>query len=89
MLKTELIQRIAGMNPHLRVRDAEKIVNTIFEEMIAAKMTFDAAIRNGRFSLMAKQRLKIVRDHLFDQLDALKLVAGVKPELAGAGATQG
>lgn len=43
------------------------------EEMIAAKMTFDAAIRNGKFSLMAKQRLKIVRDHLFGQLDALPL----------------
>ena len=36
MLKTELIQRVAGMNPHLRAGDAEKIVNTIFGEMIAA-----------------------------------------------------
>ena len=36
MLKTELIQRVADMNPHLRASDAEKIVNTIFEEMIDA-----------------------------------------------------
>ena len=36
MLKRELIQRVAGMNPHLRASDAEKIVNTIFEEMMAA-----------------------------------------------------
>jgi hypothetical protein len=50
------------------------------EEMIAAKMTFDAAIRNGKFSLMAKQRLKIVRDDLFEQLDALPLLARDKSE---------
>lgn len=44
------------------------------EEMIAMKLTFDEAIRNGKFSIMAKQRLKIVRDDLFDQLEALKLL---------------
>jgi hypothetical protein len=27
VLKRELIQRVAGMNPHLRASDAEKIVN--------------------------------------------------------------
>jgi hypothetical protein len=50
------------------------------EEMITAKMTFDAAIRSGKFSLMAKQRLKIVRDHLFGQLDALPLLGRDKSE---------
>lgn len=50
------------------------------EEMIAAKMTFNAAIRNGKFSLMAKQRLKIVRDHLFGQLDALPLLGRDRSE---------
>jgi hypothetical protein len=43
-------------------------------------MTFKAAIRNGKFSLMAKQRLKIVRDHLFDQLHALPLLGADKSE---------
>jgi hypothetical protein len=43
------------------------------EEMIASKLTFAEALRNGQFSIMAKQRLKIVRDDLFEQLDALNL----------------
>jgi hypothetical protein len=43
------------------------------EEMIAKKMTFEEGLRNGGFSIMAKQRLKIVRDGLFEQLDALDL----------------
>jgi CobQ/CobB/MinD/ParA nucleotide binding domain len=43
------------------------------EEMIASKLTFAEALRNGQFSIMAKQRLKIVRDDLFEQLDALSL----------------
>jgi integration host factor subunit beta len=47
VLKTELIQRVAGMNPHLRVRDAEKIVNTIFEEMIAAMARGDRVELRG------------------------------------------
>jgi hypothetical protein len=42
------------------------------EEMIASKLTFAEAIRNGRFSIMAKQRLKIVKDDLFEQLDGLR-----------------
>jgi hypothetical protein len=54
------------------------------EEMIAAKMTFEEALRDGRFSLMAKQRLKIVRDSLFEQLDTLNLSVARKPtEAAG------
>jgi len=39
------------------------------EEMIAAKLTFNEAIGNGKFPIMAKQRLKIVQRDLFDQLD--------------------
>ncbi len=48
------------------------------EEMIGRKMTFDEALRNGALSIMAKQRLKIVRDSLFEQLDALSLVGPQK-----------
>ena len=36
MTKSELIQRIAELNPHLYHRDVEKIVSTIFEEITQA-----------------------------------------------------
>lgn len=38
------------------------------EEVIARKLTFEEAIRDGGFSLMTKQRLKMVQRDLFDQL---------------------
>ena len=47
MLKRELIQRVADMNPHLRASDAEKIVNTIFEEMMAAMARGDRVELRG------------------------------------------
>jgi CobQ/CobB/MinD/ParA family nucleotide binding protein len=43
------------------------------EEMIGRKFTFTEALRSGEFSIMAKQRLKIVRDDLYEQLDELDL----------------
>ena len=36
MTKSELISRIAELNPHLFQRDVERIVSTIFEEVAAA-----------------------------------------------------
>ena len=36
MTKSELIQRIAELNPHLFHRDVERIVSTIFEEISEA-----------------------------------------------------
>lgn len=36
MIRSELIQKIADENPHLYQRDVERIVNTIFEEIINA-----------------------------------------------------
>ena len=36
MTKSELIQRIAELNPHLYHRDVERIVTTVFEEISAA-----------------------------------------------------
>jgi hypothetical protein len=74
-------------------RHAEKILGAVsilrrtqdtfgrdVEEMIAGKMTFQAAIRSSKFSIMAKQRLGIVRDHLFEQLDGLALLDPQKPK---------
>jgi len=36
MTKSELIQRLAEMNPHLYQRDVERIVSTIFDEISVA-----------------------------------------------------
>ena len=36
MIKSELVQRISGQNPHLYQRDVENIVNTILGEIVAA-----------------------------------------------------
>lgn len=54
------------------------------EEMIAAKITFDQALRSSEFSIMAKQRLRIVKDDLFEQLDALNLIGTRKTSAAAA-----
>lgn len=36
MIRSELVQKIADDNPHLYQRDVEKIVSTVFEEIIDA-----------------------------------------------------
>ena len=36
MTKSELILKLAEMNPHLYQRDVERIVSTIFDEITAA-----------------------------------------------------
>ena len=41
------------------------------EDMISAKLTFGEAIGEGKMSIMAKQRLKLVQRDLFEQLEKL------------------
>ena len=36
MIKSELIQKIAEKNPHLYHRDVERIINTVFDQIIKA-----------------------------------------------------
>lgn len=36
MIRSELIEKIAAENPHLYQRDVERIVNTIFDQIIEA-----------------------------------------------------
>ncbi len=36
MIKSELVQKIADENPHLYQRDVERIVSTVFDEIIEA-----------------------------------------------------
>ena len=44
------------------------------EEMICQKMTFDEALNGSGFTIMAKQRLRVVQRDLFEQLDAIPFV---------------
>ena len=44
------------------------------EEMICHKMTFDEALNGSGFTIMAKQRLRVVQRDLFEQLDAIPFV---------------
>lgn len=44
------------------------------EQMISQKMTFEEALNGNRFTIMAKQRLRVVQRELFEQLDAIPFV---------------
>src|ERR1700681_3471550 len=44
------------------------------EEMICQKMTFAEALNGNSFTIMAKQRLRVVQRELFEQLDAIPFV---------------
>jgi len=43
------------------------------EEVISRKLTLEEAIRDGEFSIMTKQRLKVIQRHWFEQLDSLSI----------------
>ena len=44
------------------------------EDMVSQKLTFDEAIRDGHFTIMTKQRLRVVQRDLFEQLDRMPLI---------------
>jgi integration host factor subunit beta len=56
MIRSELIQKIAEENPHLYQRDVERIVNTIFEEIIEAMASGDRVELRGFGAFSVKQR---------------------------------
>ena len=56
MIRSELIQKIADENPHLYQRDVERIVNTIFEEVIAAMARGDRVELRGFGAFSVKRR---------------------------------
>ena len=56
MIKSELIQKIANANPHLFHRDIEKIVNVLFEEIVAAMARGDRVELRGFGAFSTKQR---------------------------------
>jgi integration host factor subunit beta len=56
MTKSELILRLAELNPHLYQRDVERIVTTIFEEVIEALARGDRVELRGFGAFSVKDR---------------------------------
>lgn len=56
MIRSELVQKIADENPHLYHRDVERIVSTIFEEIIDAMARGDRVELRGFGAFSVKQR---------------------------------
>ena len=56
MIKSELVQRISGQNPHLYQRDVEKIVNAILGEITSALARGDRVELRGFSAFSTKQR---------------------------------
>lgn len=56
MIRSELIQKIAEDNPHLYQRDVERIVNTLFEEIIEAMARGDRVELRGFGAFSVKKR---------------------------------
>ena len=56
MTKSELIQRLAGRNPHLYHRDVELIVTAIFDEITAALSRGDRVELRGFGAFSVKRR---------------------------------
>ncbi len=56
MIRSELIQIIADENPHLFQRDVERIVNTVFEEMVRAMERGERVELRGFGAFSVKKR---------------------------------
>ena len=56
MIRSELIQKIADENPHLTQRHVERIVNTVFEEIIEALAKGDRVELRGFGAFSVKSR---------------------------------
>lgn len=56
MTKSELIQKLAERNPHLFLRDVEKIVDTVFDEISKALAKGDRVELRGFGAFSVKSR---------------------------------
>ncbi len=56
MTKSELIQMLAERNPHLYLRDIERIVETVFDEMASALAKGDRVELRGFGAFSIKSR---------------------------------
>ena len=65
---TENADKVLG-SVHIPKRNPDTFGRDV-EDVISRKLTFEEAIANGAFSIMTKQRLRVVQRDLFEQLDA-------------------
>ena len=56
MVKSELIMRLAELNPHLYQRDIERIVSTVFDEISVALARGDRVELRGFGAFSVKRR---------------------------------
>ena len=56
MIRSELIQKVAEENPHLTLRDVERVVNTIFEEIVDAMCDGNRVELRGFGAFSVKKR---------------------------------
>ncbi|MDG0985155.1 MAG: integration host factor subunit beta [Planktomarina sp.] len=56
MIRSELVQKLVDENPHLDQRDVEKIVSTIFEEIINTMAEGDRVELRGFGAFSVKKR---------------------------------
>jgi integration host factor subunit beta len=56
MIRSELIQKVADENPHLYQRDVERIVSTIFDEIVEALSKGDRVELRGFGAFSVKHR---------------------------------
>ena len=56
MIRSELVQKIADENPHLYQRDVERIVGTIFDEIIQAMADGNRVELRGFGAFSVKKR---------------------------------
>lgn len=56
MTKSELIADLAAANPHLLARDAEQIVQTVFDQIVAALASGDRVELRGFGAFTVKRR---------------------------------
>ena len=56
MIRSELVQKISDENPHLYQRDVERIVSTVFEELIEAMASGNRVELRGFGAFSVKKR---------------------------------
>ena len=56
MIRSELVQKISDENPHLYQRDVERIVSTVFEEIIEAMASGNRVELRGFGAFSVKKR---------------------------------
>jgi integration host factor subunit beta len=56
MIRSELVQKLMDENPHLSQRDVERVISTIFEEIIKTMANGDRVELRGFGAFSVKQR---------------------------------